>query len=82
MRENGNVDKGLPTDVVMADAEGRRTTASYAATNTVLANFESWARAVQGRGAYRFTRAQLLDNIRILEAIVSSAGAERQTVLL
>ena len=82
VRENGNVDKGLPTDVVVADAEGRRTTASYAATNTVLANFESWAQAVQGRGTYRFTREQLLDNIRVLEAIVSSAGAERQTVVL
>ena len=45
VRENGNVDKGQPTDVVIADSEGKRTTKSYAATNTVLANFESWAQA-------------------------------------
>jgi predicted dehydrogenase len=82
VRENGNVDKGQPTDVVMADAQGRRTTVSYAAINTVLANLESWGQAAQGRGTYRFTREQLLDNVRVLEAIVSSAGADRQTVLL
>lgn len=82
VRENGNVDKGEPTDVVVADAEGRRTTATYAATNTVLANFESWAQAVQGHGTYRFTREQLLDNVRVLEAIVSSAAADRKTVVL
>jgi predicted dehydrogenase len=82
VRENGNVDKGQPTDVVIADSEGKRTTKSYAATNTVLANFESWAQAAQGRGAYRFTREQLLDNIRILEAIVSSAAEGSKRVAL
>ena len=74
VRENGNVDKGMPTDVVIADAEGKRTTKSYAAINTVLANFESWAQAALGRGTYRYTREQLLDNIRVLEAIVFSAA--------
>lgn len=82
VRENGNVDKGKPTDVVIADAEGNRTIATYAATNTVLANFESWAQAASGRGTYRFTREQLLDNIRLLEAIVTSAenGSQRITL--
>jgi predicted dehydrogenase len=74
VRENGNVDKGLPTDVVMADADGKRTTTSYAATNTVLKNLESWSQACQGNVTYRFTPEQLLDNIRVLEAIVSSAA--------
>jgi predicted dehydrogenase len=82
VRENGNVDKGQPTDVVIADAQGRRTTTSYAATNTVLANFESWAQAALGHGSYRFTREQLLDNIRVLEAIVSSAAADGQAIFV
>lgn len=74
VRENGNVDKGQPTDVVTTTAEGKRSTKSYVATNTVLANFESWAQAVHGSGDYRFTREQLLDNIRILDAIIASAA--------
>lgn len=82
VRENGNVDKGMPTDVVTADAQGRRTAVSYAPANTVLANVESWAQAVLGHGTYRFTRDQLLDNIRVLEAIVASAAdASRRVVL-
>jgi predicted dehydrogenase len=82
VRENGNVDKGQPTDVVIADAEGKRTTRSYAATNTVLANFESWAQAALGRGTYRFTHEQVLDNIRVLEAIVSSAAEGSKRIAL
>jgi len=81
-RENGNVDKGQPADVVIADAEGKRTTRSYTPTNTVLANFESWAQAALGRGAYRFTREQVLDNIRVLQAIVSSAAEGSKRVVL
>ena len=82
VRENGNVDKGLPADVVRADAQGHRTTTSYAAVNTVLANLESWAQAASGRGSYRFTPEQLLDNIRILEAIVTSAAQGSKRILL
>jgi predicted dehydrogenase len=82
VRENGNVDKAQPTDVVIADAQGNRTTKSYAATNAVLANFESWAQAAQGRGTYRFTREQVLDNIRVLEAIVFSAAEGSKRVAL
>jgi predicted dehydrogenase len=74
VRENGNVDKGMPTDVVSTDADGKRAATSYAAVNTVRENFESWAQAIEGRGTYRFTRQQLLDNIRILEAIAGSAA--------
>jgi predicted dehydrogenase len=82
VRENGNVDQGQPTDVVIADAEGKRTAKSYAATDTVLANLESWAQASLGRGTYRFTREQLLDNIRVLEAIVTSAAEGSKRIVL
>ncbi len=82
VKENANVDIGLPSDVVICDAQGKRTATSYASTNTVLKNFEAWARAVQGQGTYRFTREHLLDNIRVLEAIVRSAESGANPVML
>jgi predicted dehydrogenase len=82
VREHGNVDKGMPTDVVVADAQGKRASVSHAPVNTVLANFDAWAQAAQGRGTYRFTREQLLDNIRVLEAIVRSASEGSKRLVL
>lgn len=82
VRENANVNKGQPTDVVMADADGVRTTRSFQPQNTVLANFEAWARAATGRGIYRFSRDQLLDNVRVLESIVNSARHGSQPIEL
>ena len=38
-------------------------------------NIEAWADAVEGRRIYRFTKEQLLANIRILDAVVRSAAA-------
>jgi predicted dehydrogenase len=82
VRENGNVDKGQPSDVVTADAHGNRTARSYAPLNTVAANLESWAQTALGRGTYRFTREQLFDNIRILEAIVASSAQGGKRMML
>jgi predicted dehydrogenase len=82
VKENANVDKGLPSDVVVCDAQGQRTATSYAPINTVLLNLEAWARAATGRGTYRFTRAQLLDNIRVLEAIVRSSSSNGELIRL
>jgi predicted dehydrogenase len=66
-----NVDKGQPTLFTHGDHNGRRTV-SYDDTDTVTKNFESWADAVEGRGKYRFTDEQLIENIRLFEAIVTS----------
>jgi len=82
VRENGNVDQRQPTDMVIADAHGKRTMKSYAAINTVRANFESWAQAALGHGTYRYKHEQLLDNIRVLEAIVTSAAEESKSITL
>ena len=35
-------------------------------------NFEAWADAVEGRAKYRFTDEELVENIRLFEAIVTS----------
>jgi hypothetical protein len=49
---------------------------SYGHSNTVRANFEAWADAIEGKAPYRFTREQLLGNIRILDAVTRSAAAD------
>ena len=67
----GNVDKGLPTILTQGDAGGRRRVV-YEFTDTVTQNFEAWADAVEGRAPYRFTNQELVDNIRLFEAIVKS----------
>jgi predicted dehydrogenase len=82
VKENANVDKGKPSDVTIADAEGNRTYQSIPPQNTVLANLEAWAKAVDGEATYRFSRAQLLDNVRVLEAIVTSAKEGSRAVAL
>jgi predicted dehydrogenase len=75
VKENANVDRGQPSDITTTDADAKRTMQSYLPVNTVLLNFEAWAAAVEDGKPYRFTRAQLLDNVRMLEAIVTSAAA-------
>jgi predicted dehydrogenase len=73
VQEAGNVDKGLPSTLVHVDNTGARTTRTFEWTDTVRKNFEAWADAVEGRKPYRFTPAELLANVRVLEAIVRSA---------
>lgn len=70
----GNVDQGLPTRLTHCGGTGvPRTERLYEATDAVLANFEAWADAVAGSGTYPFTAGELVDNIRLLEAIVESS---------
>jgi hypothetical protein len=38
-----------------------------------MLNFNAWAAAVAGETTYRFTADRLLENIRLLEAIVTCA---------
>lgn len=66
-----NVDQGKPTTLTHSDRKGRRTVV-YAATDTVTQNFEAWADAVEGKAPYRFTDEELVENIRVFEAIVKS----------
>ncbi len=68
----GNVDQNKPTILTHDDGRGRRT-ATFAAIDTVTLNLESWADAIAGRAPYRFAPEQMLENIRLFEAIVTSA---------
>jgi predicted dehydrogenase len=80
VQEGGNVDKGIPSTFVHCGPDGSRTTREYGHTNTVRANFEAWADAVEGRAPYRFTAEQLLANIRILDGVTRSAAADGKPV--
>lgn len=73
VKDNGNVDKGLPSDLTHCDASLSRQVRSFAPANTVRANFDAWAAAIAGEAPYRFTREQILDNVRILDAVVRSS---------
>jgi predicted dehydrogenase len=67
-----NVDQGKPTHFIHGIGKERKHT-TYEATDTVRENFDSWANACAGRETYRFTPEQLVENIRVFEAIVTSS---------
>jgi predicted dehydrogenase len=75
-----NVDRGKPTFLTHVDVSGGRRHEVYEWTDTVIQNFESWADAVEGRVPYRFTDRELIENVRLFEAIVASSrrGGEPQ----
>ncbi len=76
-----NVDAGKPTVLTTVDATGRRQVV-FEATDTVTENFEAWADAVEGRKPYRFTDQELVENVRLFEAIVKSTRANGAAELL
>ncbi|WP_170181901.1 Gfo/Idh/MocA family protein [Phreatobacter stygius] len=79
----GNVDQGKPTIMTVATATGEpRLVRQFAATDTVIENFEAWAAAVDGGAAYDFTAAQILANSELLEAIVRSAARSGERIVI
>jgi predicted dehydrogenase len=75
----GNVDQGKPAHLTFCNGD-KRETKSYEAIDTVILNFESWADAVAGRAPYRFTPEQILENIKIFEAVVRSSQQNGATI--
>lgn len=71
-REVSNVDIPDPAEFSMRDSNDEVTNLSFEATNTVRANFHSWADAVEGRSEYRFSEDEKLHNVEILDAILRS----------
>ena len=82
VKENGNVDWGLPTEMTITNQEAKRTAKTFPASNVVLKNFESWADAVAGKSTYRYTPTQIYNNIQVLEAIVYSSNYDSVLVHL
>ena len=73
-RETGNVDQPDPSILTWRGIDMEIGERRYARKDTVRANFHEWADAVTGRATYRFTPAELLHNVEILEAILKSAN--------
>jgi predicted dehydrogenase len=74
LRETANVDKSDPTLLTWRGIDNEIHTLMYERTDTVTQNLYAWADAVEGKGEYRFTRQELLHNVEILEAIVTSTA--------
>jgi predicted dehydrogenase len=73
-RETSNVDVAEPALLTWRGSDGEIHTRTYAHSNTVRANIEQWAASALGLGTYRFTDAELIHNVEILESIVRSAA--------
>lgn len=73
VREVANVDKPEPTLLTWRDMENEIHTRTYKRTDTVKENLHEWADAIAGVGVYRFTPDQILHNVEILDAIVTSS---------
>ena len=82
VKENGNVDWGLPSELTITNSEAKRNHQVFPATNVVLKNFDSWAAAILGKGVYRYTNDQIIDNIKVLEAIVESSNQQSKLIQL
>ncbi len=72
-RENSNVDIPEPATLTTRGLDEQLTIKSFKPRNTVRLNLEQWAGAALQRSDYRFTAAEMLHNIAILEAIIRSA---------
>ncbi len=77
-REISNVDMPDPARLMWCAIDNEIHTRTFKMTNTVRANIESWASAVMGNGSYRFSNEEILHNVEILEAIVSSISSGQE----
>ena len=77
----GNVDKGLPTIFTYCkDTTEPREEISYEANDAVSLNFESWRQAALTGSCYPFAHEELLENIKLFEALVQSGNQGGKTV--
>ncbi len=73
LREVSNVDHDDPAEMIVCDHEGKRNVSLHPVANVVRMNFESWASAVAGKSEYRIKPEEMVANIALLEAIVTSS---------
>jgi predicted dehydrogenase len=73
-REVSNVDVPDPAQLTWRGMDEEIHSRTYRSIDTVRMNLDAWAGAIAGGAEYRFTRAEKLHNVEILEAIVKSAS--------
>lgn len=79
-RDEGHPQHGGKTQLITCGKDGVQHSRVFEAKDPVRANLEEWAAAVAGEGSYRFTDAEKLGNVAILEAVarsVESGGWEQ-----
>ena len=81
VRNHTHPDTPGPTTLTLQRNDGSREVREYAWTDTVRANLEAFARAVEGTEPYPITDEQKLGNIATLEAICRSAETGRPTAV-
>jgi predicted dehydrogenase len=74
-RNETHPDTPGPTTLRVLHADGRREEASYEWADTVRANLEAFAGAIEGRATYPFTDAQKVANVAVLEAVCRSVAS-------
>ena len=74
VRNETHPDTPGPSTLTLQHADGRSETRAYEWLDTVRANVEAFARAVEGGEPYPFTDAQKIGNIAVLEAVCRSAA--------
>jgi predicted dehydrogenase len=71
-RDDSHPQHGGKTHLITCGKDGVQHSETFAEKDPVRANLEAWADAVEGRSEYRFTNAQRVHNVAILEAIAKS----------
>ena len=71
-RDDAHPQEGGRTHLITCGKDGVQHSQTFEPKDPVKANLEEWADAVEGRGAYRFTDAQRVGNVALLEAIAKS----------
>ncbi len=71
-RDEGHPQHGGKTTFVLCGKDGVPQARVFDGKDPVRANLEEWAAAVAGEGDYRFTDAQKIGNVAVLEAIARS----------
>jgi predicted dehydrogenase len=81
VRNHTHPDTPGPTTLTVHYKDGRGESRDYEWVDTVKANLESFAHAIEGKGVYVFTDEQKIANVATLEAICQSAATNAPVVV-
>lgn len=74
-RDDAHPQHGGKTHLITCGKDEVQHSETFPPRDPVRANLEAWADAVEGRSEYRFTNAQRVQNVAILEAIAKSVSS-------
>jgi predicted dehydrogenase len=75
--EVSNMDMPDPATLTLRDGADKLATRVFPYGNTVRDNLHEWADAIEGRATYRFTDAEKVHAIQIIEAVLRSIDSGR-----